>query len=84
MATKQWITYGPDGSVVESRSYETAPEQDNRDAMLDSARQALATNRTYIGLASPTAAQNVAQMKALSRQNNGLIRLLLGLLDGTD
>lgn len=55
----------------------------NRTAIQDAARTALDTNRTYTALATPTAAQTTAQVKALSRQNNGLIRLLLGLLDGT-
>lgn len=84
MATKPWITYDRDGNVVEQRTYEVPPEQENRDAIEQQARQALATNRTYIALASPTAAQTAAEVKALARQNNGLIRLLLGLLDGTD
>lgn len=60
-------------------------DYDGADATLrQQAQQALGANRTYIGLASPTAAQTAAQVKALSRQNNALIRLLLGLLDGTD
>lgn len=56
----------------------------NRLSILDAARQALVTNRTYIAIASPTAAQTAAQVKALSRQNNGIIRLMLNALDGTD
>lgn len=62
----------------------TTPEQDNSLTLQQQATAALAANRTYVALASPTAAQTTAQVKALSRQNNGLIRLLLGLLDGTD
>lgn len=56
----------------------------NRSAIEDAARVALTTNRTYIGKASPSAAETTAEVKALARQNNGIIRLLLGLLDGTD
>ena len=48
------------------------------------ATTALDTNRTFIALASPTQAQTLAQVKALSRQMNGLIRLQLGQLDGID
>lgn len=75
-----------DGALVESRteSYEVSAEQVNEETIRDRAAQALAANRTYIALASPSAAQNTAQIKALSRQNQSLIRLLLGLLDGTD
>lgn len=56
----------------------------NRATIEDRARTALATNRTFLGLSSPTNAQNAAQIKALTRQMNGVIRLLLGQLDGTD
>ena len=42
---------------------------------------ALANNATFLGLASPTTAQNAAQIKALTRQMNGLIRLVRRKLD---
>lgn len=45
---------------------------------------AMADNRAHLARTSPTTAQNTAQIKALSRQNNGIIRLLLGQLDGTE
>lgn len=52
------------------------------------ARNAVATNQTFIGLASPTNAQVAAEVKALAQQNNVIIptllrtiRLLLGALD---
>lgn len=61
-----------------------AAETVNQRTIRTAAANALATNRTYIGTASPTAAVTTAQVKALSRQMNGLIRLTLGQLDGTD
>lgn len=45
---------------------------------------AMAGNRTYLALATPTAAQTTAQVKALTRQMNAVIRLLLNDLEGTD
>lgn len=84
--TTQTVETWQDGKLIETRQVQvvTTPEQDNEQSIRQAAAQALVTNRTYLGVASPTAAQTTAQVKALSRQNNGLIRLLLGLLDGTD
>jgi len=56
----------------------------NRSTLTDRAAQALAANRVYLGLASPSAAQQRTQLDRLTRQHNALIRLVLGLLDGTD
>jgi hypothetical protein len=48
------------------------------------AETALDTNRTYLAITAPTNAQIAAQVKALARQNNGVIRLVLQKLDATD
>lgn len=55
----------------------------NADTIRTQAAAALQANRDFVALAGPTNAQVVAQVKALSRQNNALIRNLLGLFDGT-
>ena len=44
---------------------------------------ALAGNAAYLAIASPTNAQVAAQVRALTRQNNGLIRLIRRRLDAT-
>jgi hypothetical protein len=48
------------------------------------AANAIAGNIAALAVASPTNAQVVAQVKALTRQNDALIRVILGLLDSTD
>ena len=45
------------------------------------AEAALTSNATFLAINSPNASQVAAQVKALTRQNNALIRLLLGKLD---
>jgi len=55
----------------------------NKRSLESKANTALTSNTTYINLASPTTAQNTAQIKSLTRQNNAIIRLLLKKLDTT-
>lgn len=59
-------------------------EDANAEAIRAQAQAAMAANRTYLAIASPSAAQTTAQVKALTRQVQALIRLALGQLDGTD
>lgn len=88
----------PDGAVLSVRAVEVDAAQVNSDAIQKAAAAALATNRAivsgadaYLAITSPSAAQVAAQVRgltqavrALAQQDNGLIRLVLGLLDGTD
>jgi len=55
----------------------------NRSALYEHALAAFNTNRRAIAATNPTNAQVVTQVKNLSAQNNAIMRLLLGLLDGT-
>ncbi len=57
--------------------------QANRDALTARAQQALTGNATFLANASPTAAQVAAQVKALTRQVNALIRMSLAQFDDT-
>jgi hypothetical protein len=43
------------------------------------AAQAVTDNNTYLALGSPSNAQNLAQIRALTRQNNRIIRRLVQL-----
>lgn len=56
----------------------------NEVAIRDAAKTALVNNRAYVAISAPTAAQTAAQVKALTRQMNGVIRLVLNLFDGND
>lgn len=68
---------------AERRAVEDAAPT-NRSAIESAAKSAHVSNKTFLALDSPTNAQLAAQVKALTRQNNGLIRLVLKRLDGTD
>lgn len=74
----RWVN----GQLVETIDHVTTitQEEANQRDIETKARTALANNATFLAIANPTAAQNGAQAKALTRQVNGLIRLALGQL----
>jgi len=57
----------------------TQPQKDAVAALLNKASNAVATNVTYLAIASPTNAQTVTQVRALTRQTNALMRLVAGM-----
>lgn len=60
-----------------------AVQQANGDTIRARAATGLAANATYLAIASPSAAQVAAQVRMLTMENSGVIRLLLGQLDST-
>lgn len=86
-----------ENAAADARAAEATTSSNNL-TLRQSAENALAANRNdittndaYAAISAPTAAQNLAQIRALSTQSsrqarelNGLIRLILGRLDGTD
>jgi len=52
----------------------------NRGTLQARAQTAIANNVTFLGLASPTNAQTLAQVQSLTKQVDALIKLALGLL----
>jgi hypothetical protein len=53
----------------------------NGTALRTKAQQALAANATYLAIPAPTATEVRSQTELLTKEVNGLIRLLLGQLD---
>lgn len=53
-------------------------EEANEATLTARAAAALTSNATYLALSAPTAAQNTAQIKALTAQVQAVIRLYLG------
>lgn len=67
------------------------PQKDAATALLTKASNAIAANVTYLAIASPSNAQVTAQVRAITRQTNALMRLVAGmygqhaqLADGAD
>jgi hypothetical protein len=86
-------TYGLDPATAEYVTTvdgkETArtpapPDVANRLTLQSRIAGALADNKTFLAIASPSAAQNAKQIKDLTRQVNGLLRLVGDRLDATD
>jgi hypothetical protein len=59
------------------------PQNVNRKAIEQAVEEALVTNKAFAA-SNPSAGQTTAHVKAMARQQNAIIRLLLGELDATD
>ncbi len=73
------------GVAVEHVDIPDDPTEVAARTLEDRLRSALDANRTYLAIATPTAAQQRAQLARLTRQNTALIRhLLRDLTDTSD
>lgn len=87
-------TYNVDGTVASTRpataeeiAFLTQADVDNTRAgnqatIASAAKSALAANATYLAIGTPTNAQVAAQVRALTQQNNKIIRVVLGVVLG--
>lgn len=75
--TRRWSNAGYADTTVAKPNTAGA----NAAQILANAQAALAANVNYLAIATPTTAQAVAQVGALTRQINGVIRTLLGAYD---
>lgn len=57
----------------------TTAQKDAVNALLVKASNAIASNVTYLAIASPSNAQVATQVRALTRQVNALMRLVAGM-----
>jgi hypothetical protein len=78
-----WATRTQNGGTVENR-IKANSDADRARSIEQKIRDAIATNKTFLALANPSNAQTLAQVKALTRQNNNIIRKLAGLSDEVD
>jgi len=69
---------------VETQRLAFTLSETNRTNIQDFLKNELVENKAYVALVAPTNAQQTKQIKALTKQNNKLIRLLLNLLDSID
>lgn len=76
---------GDIADVLEYRGVEfDVTKIDNKTTIESQALTALTNNKTFLALSAPTNAQTLAQVKSLTRQMNGVIRLLLNQLDSIE
>jgi hypothetical protein len=95
-AAPAFLTYDhaslPSGLLLDDGTFvpiDTVPDETpqgnaNRETIKAQAVTAMQGNAEFLALASPSQAQTLAQVKALTRQSQALIRLALGKYDGTD
>lgn len=84
MATETVTVFDAAGVKIEQTQVEIPAVESNRRTLHAQAEAALAANRTYLALASPTNAQNAAQLRALTQQMQRVIRIVTAQFDAVD
>lgn len=69
---------------VPDATWTATPQEANARTLRERSTAALTVNRDYLARKSPTAAQNTAQIQALTAQTSALIRLSLQAFDSVD
>lgn len=83
--TDRHQTFDPDGNLVSDVEFVVDITEEVNEAHVDDRlTQAIAANKTYLALASPTNAQNVTQIRSTTRQLIAIEKKLLRDLDDTD
>lgn len=67
--------YTPEENAEADARAQAQTEATNEADLMAKARNAITGNKNFLAIASPTNAQTVAQVKALTRQMNAMIRL---------
>jgi hypothetical protein len=81
--TEVWATRTVNGGTEEYR-IKPGTDLDRAKQIAANASGAIDANVTYLAIVSPTTAQVTAQVKALTRQINGVLRQALGRFDKVD
>lgn len=76
--------YTDDENAAADERQADAVADRNEQTLRAQAALGLAGNKTFLALTAPTNAQHLAQVKALTKQMNCLIRLAVGDLSSTD
>lgn len=84
MPTRLLHIFDIKGDLVRTEETEISQEQARWEQLEQNLRQALVDNRAFVAQPNPNAAALTAQVRALTRQQNKMIRLVLQLFDGTD
>lgn len=76
--------YADDENAQADERAEADQADTNGKTLLEQIAGALVGNRAFLDLVAPTNAQSVAQVKALTRQMNAVVRLVIDDLSGTN